>query len=59
MLTQDFTDLIVDESAPPPTWKKDQLLRGYTHLHVRSDPGRGGNMRSSDDAGETTKAVTA
>jgi cytochrome P450 len=38
MLTQDFNDLVIDDTAPPPTWKDDQLLRGYTHLHVRSDP---------------------
>ena len=36
MLTTDFADLVVDDTAPPPVWKWDQLLRGYTYLGVRS-----------------------
>ncbi|CAN5671589.1 hypothetical protein BH09ACT8_BH09ACT8_39650 [soil metagenome] len=33
MLCGEFRDLVVDPDATP-TWKPDQLLRGYTHLQV-------------------------
>lgn len=36
LLTTEFTDLVTDPSGPAPVWKKDQLLRGYTHLQVTS-----------------------
>ena len=35
LLSGEFRDLVVDTDAAP-TWKPDQLLRGYTHLQVRS-----------------------
>jgi cytochrome P450 len=38
LLTTEFADLVTDPTGPPPVWKKDQLLRGYSHLRVTSSP---------------------